>query len=333
MALWGFWTNFVFLILTLISWSSLSSKPRLWSRVAFLFAILIAASSVVMGLVSFLYLNTYCLFCIGAYVASALQLLGTVKDNQSHQESFVSDLGLLFTQGRGALASFVAIPVLAFVSNAMILDSYGAGKLDIIVQESLNDWSSAQSVEFDTTKGLVFQSTPQTPAKVTVVEFIDLLCPHCKMASPTIHAFVEGRPDAQLIVKIFPLDGTCNPEIKRAGDGVRCTLAYQVLCAEKLNQKGWAALKWVFEHQQDFFSGDSTGLITKMQQYLGLSEEGLKACQADPETMNLVTFMANEGTKAQIRGTPAVFLNGKMVDKGQVVPVLEAIYQKAKSNY
>jgi protein-disulfide isomerase len=46
--------------------------------------------------------------------------------------------------------------------------------------------------------------------------------------------------------------------------------------------------------------------------------------------METIRNMAKEGATAQIRGTPAVFVNNKLLEGGQLVPVLEGAYRSIK---
>ncbi|MEN0059572.1 MAG: thioredoxin domain-containing protein, partial [Bdellovibrio sp.] len=57
------------------------------------------------------------------------------------------------------------------------------------------------------------------------------------------------------------------------------------------------------------------------------SYEDLTSCIKNPETMEGIRKMAKEGEVAQIRGTPTVFVNNRLLQSGQAIPVLEATYQ------
>jgi protein-disulfide isomerase/uncharacterized membrane protein len=329
MALWGLWTNALFALIALGGLLGIST-PRRSSRLALVFATVIFAASVVMSIISATKLGTYCLFCIGAYATSIFVFAGSLLWAKDQEGSIGEGLREVAAGSKSFLGFFIAIPALAFISNRAVMDSYGAGQMGIIIQESLNDWSSSPAQEFDPTKGLTFQASTEEP-KVTIVEFVDLLCPHCKAATPSIHAFSESRKDVRLIVKIFPLDGTCNPDTRmKAGDGLRCQWSYAVFCAEKLAKKGWEALDWVFESQANLFGAPFDPLFEKLTQSLQVSAEEMKTCIGQSDTHDLITAMAGEGSKGEIRGTPAIFVNGKRADRGQFLPVLEAIYQKAK---
>lgn len=329
MALWGLMTNLIFLVLFLGAWSGLASSTSLWTRLSLWLSGAIALASVVMGAISATKLGTYCLFCIGTYVASVGTFVGTWLWSRERLESPSRDWSQLFGSSKALLLLFVAIPALSFFGNKVMLDAYGASRLGIVVQESLNDWNSAKTMDFDPNKGLSYQAGTGE-AKVTLVEFVDLLCPHCKAATPTMHAFAESRPDTKLILKIFPLDGTCNQVIQRKGDGIRCQWSYALFCAEKIAKKGWSALDWIFAHQAELNFPQYDNQLQEMTSSLQLKLEEMKACMGQTDTQDLITSMANEGQKAELQGTPAIYLNGRKVDRGQALPVLDAIYKKAK---
>ncbi|MFX8778144.1 DsbA family protein, partial [Acinetobacter baumannii] len=88
-------------------------------------------------------------------------------------------------------------------------------------------------------KGLIKSSGDISKATVTIVEFADFLCPHCKSAATSLDAFINNNPNAKLVFKTFPLDGKCNKGMQHQGDGVRCQLAAAPVCADQMNQSGW----------------------------------------------------------------------------------------------
>lgn len=77
---------------------------------------------------------------------------------------------------------------------------------------------------------------------MTIVEFADYLCPHCKVAATSLHNFIKQHPDVLLIFKPFPLDGKSNAALaEHKGNGIRCLLPKITFCMEQLEQKGWQA--------------------------------------------------------------------------------------------
>jgi protein-disulfide isomerase len=186
----------------------------------------------------------------------------------------------------------------------------------------------APKQDFDLSLGLSAPEQVNSNVKMTIVEFADFRCPHCKHAAPTLHAFLKSNSDVRLIFKPFPLDGTCNEAIKSGGDGVSCGLAAAVLCAEKIAKKGWSAHDYIFENQSEISQARSLEKnIDGLAQHLDLNKNEINNCIKDSATMDLIRKMAKEGEIAQIQGTPAVFVNGKLLGAGHLLPVLKAAHQ------
>jgi protein-disulfide isomerase len=51
-----------------------------------------------------------------------------------------------------------------------------------------------------------------------------------------------------------------------------------------------------------------------------------------PESMALIRQMAEEGKNSKIEGTPTIFVNNRKLDRGQILPVLQAVYEQIKNN-
>jgi protein-disulfide isomerase len=237
------------------------------------------------------------------------------------------DISSYFGEAKWILLTFALVPAMAWLGNKMYLDSYGFDQINLMIKESLANWKTAPTRSFSAELGLVFQK--QDNPKMTIVEFADFRCPHCKMASPTISAFASARKDVQVIFKSFPLDGTCNPHIERRGDGTSCFLAQIVLCAEKIGQKGWDTKKWVFENQERFFQAfDREQVLGEVANQRQLDADELKTCVDSDEILQVIKKMSDEGNQAQIRGTPSFFINNRPLERAQALPVLNAVYSE-----
>jgi protein-disulfide isomerase/uncharacterized membrane protein len=330
-ATWGATTNLMLAVLLLTNLTRLSENPPRILRLAFWLSFFVVVVSLVMGAISSLILKTYCLNCMAAYFLSFLTVFFIWRAMEENPfSSLGADLASLFGDHRWVLLVFAAIPAGSFLGNAIVGDSYGISKLKIVTEESRINWQNASSQPFDLTKGLSLQKGKDAPV-MTIVEFADFKCPHCRMAYPTLHTFAEGRPDVRLIYKSFPLDGVCNPDMPRKGDGATCQLAYSVFCAEKLNQKGWEFHNWIFDHQEGFLSASSPETLLKeaaSEKQIDFSE--LQKCMNSSEISDLVAAQAKEGADAKIGGTPSIFVNGKLLERGQFMPVLESVYNLIK---
>lgn len=333
MAVWGLATNLVLLALTVIGWLGFAERPERAHRFALLLSFFVFLTSVVMGSISTFKLGTFCLYCVFIYFLSILSLIGLWFSKPEGQTSWSRELIEAVTIDKWIYGFLIAAPVLSYVFHSMILTSFGFKNFDRAVQEATYVWSTTTTVQkFDETSGLVLRPELKNP-KMVIVEFADFLCPHCKHAYPTLHAFAESHPDVQLIFKPFPLDGSCNPDpgMKGSGDGVRCRLALASLCGDTTAKKGWDVHHYIFDHQQDFYSVTKIDDVDKMVcDGTGIPCEALKACMDSADTLLNLKKLAQEGLQAQIRGTPSIFVNGKSLMYGQTLPVLQKTYNLIK---
>lgn len=327
-ATFGLITHVVLLLLLLIHRFQMADRPELAGKWSFYLASISAVASIIMGTISFTQIGSLCLFCILAYLLSFVILFCTYKclDKKPH---LISDLGELLTDAKWILVFLALIPLGSAFANKIIKDNYNVGEIEYAISDSLNNWTSAPTRTF-TSAGLV-KGADNGTAKVTVVEFADFLCPHCKFAAPTLKAFTANNSDVQFIFKAFPLDGNCNPAIERKGDDKRCILAKATYCADKVSQKGWNAYEWIFEQQEKLFSADIKVKMTELSQHLQIPEADFNTCLASSEAHDAIVAQALEGKEAQIQGTPTIFVNNRHLERGQVLPVLQALYNLIKN--
>ncbi len=331
-AVWGLATNLVLLLLSLIAWTGFAERPERVQRFAFFLSLIIALTSIFMGLISSFKLGTYCLYCILVYFLSFVSFIGLWLSKSDDKPKCFQDLKDAISTDKWLFICFLAVPALSFIFNSMAINNFGYKNFDRTVQEATYAWSTATTQNFDLSTGLILKPQLQTP-KMVIVEFADFLCPHCKHAYPSLHAFAESHPDVQFIFKVFPLDGSCNPDptMKGTGDGVRCRLALAAICAAKTASRGWDVHHAIFDHQEEFYGIVAPDDIDKkICQDAGITCDPLKECMNSSEAMIELKKIAQEALSAKITGTPTIFVNGKALMAGQTLPVLEKVYNSIK---
>jgi protein-disulfide isomerase/uncharacterized membrane protein len=319
---------FIYLVIIYFGWTEDVKTTR---AQAFALASVIALASVVMLFISVTQLKVYCLFCIATYVLSFLTFLGLYsKENKTalfSSETYTSFL----THQKWSLVMLALIPIGGFLYHQIAMKDAGFSKIELVISDKITAWSSGTANEFDESTGLIHQ--PTQAAKVTIVEFADFMCSHCKHAATTFDAFVKSHPDVKFIFKVFPLDGNCNSAIQGSAPGaLRCASAGLMLCEQKNNQKGWLAQHWLFKNQEKLFTISSQEKLVELYVADNPTDiNALNSCIDSVEIKDAIRAMANEGIKAGVKGTPSVFVNGKMLGSAQVLPVLEAVYDKIKN--
>jgi len=327
MAVWGTAFHVIFILFIVSAISGLSSQSDRIHRIIQIFSFFSFLVTVVMGGISLLLMSTYCLFCIGTYLLSIVGLIAALGLGKLQLGDIKNDVSLMFSSEKWILIMFLLVPGFGYLGHMILKDRFGGSRVQFMVQESIAAWKAASPVAFDLENGLSFG---KPDAAFVIVEFADFLCPHCKFASPTLHGFTQARPDVRLVFKIYPLDGACNTEMQKAGDGLRCKLAGLAVCAESLTKKGWAAADWIFEHQERHSVARWTQDLAEVSTLVGSTSEALSACIEAPETAGKIKAMVQEAATSKIRGTPAIFANGKLLEGGQMYEVLANTYKAAK---
>jgi protein-disulfide isomerase/uncharacterized membrane protein len=328
LAVWGLSTNFIFLILLLIYAFRLTDYPEKTFRKINYLALFIAGSSIIMGLISLIYLSVFCLFCIGAYITSLLSL-ALVWDKSSFKASTVLDeLKGLISENKSFLVLILCIPILSFLINSSLVNQYGAGNLNQVINSSLFDWTQNEKQTLDAEPSLALGPDRQN-ATMIISEFADFLCGHCKHAAPSLHAFSRGHQGVRFEFYSFALDGECNEVVPQAV-GAPCFLAKAVYCGNKQNF-GWNLHDIIFENQNEFYSNTSASKAEETLRALvdinKLNWDELKSCIDSDEALASIKTQGKTGDASGVKGTPTIFVNGKKLPRGQLLPVLEAVYK------
>lgn len=136
-------------------------------------------------------------------------------------------------------------------------------------------------------------------APVTVVMFADFECPHCRAESPVMRQTIDQfRGRAKLVFKHFPLSGH-----ERAKPAAVATEAAHA------QGKFWPMADVVFANQTELSDAE----ILAYAEQVGLDMGRFKADLKKAETIAMVDKDRAEGVEAGVEGTPAVFVNGRLV--------------------
>jgi protein-disulfide isomerase len=152
-------------------------------------------------------------------------------------------------------------------------------------------------------------------AKVTIVEYSDFQCPYCGSAQPTIKQvmdYYEGKIKLQF--KHFPL--SFHQYAEKAAEAAEC-----------------AADQGKFWEMHDMMFSNSNALtVDNLKQYaktIGLDTSTFNCCLDSGKKAAAVQADMQEGVAAGVTGTPAFFINGKLVSGAQPYEVFKAAIDSA----
>ncbi|WP_242338802.1 MULTISPECIES: thioredoxin domain-containing protein [Anaeromyxobacter] len=148
-------------------------------------------------------------------------------------------------------------------------------------------------------------------APVTIVEFSDFECPFCVRAEGTVKQVLDAYPDKiRLVYRDFPL-----PMHARAPKA-----AEAAHCAEDQG-KYWDM------HEKLFGSGNKID-VPDLKRYAGelkLDQAKFDKCLDSGEKASIVEGHKKAGEEAGVSGTPAFFINGRMLSGAQPMDAFKKI--------
>ena len=149
-------------------------------------------------------------------------------------------------------------------------------------------------------------------AKVKVVEYASASCAHCARFNNTV--FPEFKAKYIDTGKVhYTLKEFLTPPEEVAAAGFLLAR-----CAGK--DKYFTVLDAIFKNQAEMFqTGDFRGVLLRIAQSAGMTEDQFNKCVSDPEALKALNARVQRAvTEDKITGTPTFFVNGKKVAEGEV---------------
>lgn len=156
-------------------------------------------------------------------------------------------------------------------------------------------------------KGISGPSHGADPAKVTVVEFSDLQCPHCKDAQPTLDRLAAEDKNARVVFQNFPLP-MHDWAMKAAG---------YADCVGRSSPDGfWKFVQSVYGAQSDITAANADEKLTSFADAAGVKGSDVATCAARPETSTHIQHSMELGQALDVNSTPTIFINGRRLSAG-----------------
>lgn len=289
--------------------SDSASWPREAVRATFLMFLFGSLYSIWLMIVMATKLNTWCLYCLildGVNFAGLAVALSMKPQMPAKAPVDGSRWKTVIT------ATLIAIFVMAVLLKSM--DKTVAMK-DSEVTEVVESVLNAAPVPVGDIPGL--PSVGPANAPITIVEFIDFQCPHCKVGALTMNALRARYPDkVRLVLQNFPFDPACNRTVERAYHPVACQAAKISVCAEQQGK-----FTEVYEHLLEKQSELGSGKLLEFAAEAGADRAKLEECVNAPATHDLIVRGIEQGITAGVASTPTFFINGRKVEGAYPLPV------------
>ncbi len=165
-------------------------------------------------------------------------------------------------------------------------------------------------------------------ALVTIIEFSDYQCPHCRRAHKETRLLAAKYPDTvRLVHRHLPLDKTCNKDIKQVFHARACEFSKAAECAAE-QDAFWKMNDALFSIQESIAAADV--VLEDLAVEIGLDRSRFNACMAAPKMPKKVLEDMATSRNLDVRGTPTFFVGPQ--DFAGYVPeiVIENAIERAR---
>lgn len=301
LALWGFLGYLLFIVLLLPTRTDSPISRPLWSLL-FLTALCFSSVALVLGYISSIKINSYCILCILSYTISFALLLYTwiVRRRFNHgplwvnikksaaciKENSVLQISL-------ACLFLLAVGYKTFLPHYWLFEFASADKTLVAsgISEEGNPWIGARD--------------PQ----LIIEELSDYQCFQCYKAHFALRKIVEQYPEKiRLIHRHYPLDHEFNPVVTpqpfHVGSG---RLALMAIAAAKQN-KFWEVNDYIFQELRRKRSAFDLEVVAK---HVGLDFEKLNKDFVSQSSHQILEEDIKKGLRHNMTSTPSFLVNGK----------------------
>ena len=163
---------------------------------------------------------------------------------------------------------------------------------------------------------------------VTVVEFSDFLCPFCAKAAKYLKLAESGNHDtARFVFRHYPLDKSCNRNLRSDVHPGACLLAEGSVCAAEQN-KFWEYHDIAFETKGKI----TRSVVMDVASNIGLDSSAFESCLNSGRGLKVVNEDIDAAFRAGVKSTPTLFINGRGL-RGVPKPwMLNEILQYSQKN-
>lgn len=145
-------------------------------------------------------------------------------------------------------------------------------------------------------------------ARVTIVEFSDFECPHCREVHKSLQTVQAHFPQVRLVFKDFPLN-EIHPWSETAAIGARCAFMQSP-------PSFWKMQDLIFDNQDVISAANVYDQLVSYARQLGLDTAALQSCMSSPESKKAVDANRADGLALEVTSTPTLFVNARRLVGG-----------------
>lgn len=331
---WGM-MYFLLLFFSTIPFFFLRENPKKdYVKLIFWFLIFGSLYSIYMFAVSLIAIRALCPLCMVTYVANWVSLgvvvLEIVRNRENPFKLIDSAKNLLaaIMLKRKTALTVLCVVICSSVAAGFFLDQFILRLKSNFVEKSRNAIIDKIVAEFYAQSAMDVRPSfvcaiGNPAARVTIVEFSDFLCPHCKKASEFIkQAASEFGDKVRVVFMNVPLESQCNSQVKKDLHPGACMLAKGSICAARQS-----AFQTYMDHAFNLHPRNAgREEMLQLAVISGLEIAEFERCLTSAETEYELKKQIDEAHRLNIHSTPTIFINGKILKNwGDVEIIKKAI--------
>jgi protein-disulfide isomerase len=145
-----------------------------------------------------------------------------------------------------------------------------------------------------------------------LVEFVDLQCPHCKIAQGVMEQLAKDFPKAHVAVELFPLVNI-HPSAYKAAK-------YAVCAQQTSNDAFFKYIHEVFDTQEGLAPMTDDALLKAAAARAGLDGNALSTCANSQSARDSVDAQMRLALSAGVDQTPLLAIDGRMLPEFNSIP-------------
>jgi protein-disulfide isomerase len=139
---------------------------------------------------------------------------------------------------------------------------------------------------------------------VTIVEFSDLQCPHCKEAQPIVDKLLADEPSARFVFQQYPLP---------MHNWAEKAASYADCIGRSSKDAFFKFVQGTYEEQANITESNADEKLSAIADKSGVKGSDIAACAAKPDTKTRVQKSIELGQAVGVTGTPTLFVNGRRI--------------------
>ena len=297
-AVWGMMGYALMGAVCIVGMLRSTQGKRMW-MILYVLTVISGLISFILFIISKFYIKSLCIMCLVSY-GTNFAILALAMHFRSHRKiQFLRGLKediVFLMQRKGMTFSIIGILAGMTVILPFVYPQY---------------WQSQKIMELSNLNhGYTQTGEPWIGAQepiLTIVEYSDYRCFHCRKAYYMMRSIIEKHPDKiRLVHRHFPMDKECNPIVNDDYHKGACILAVWANCA---GEQGafWKMHELLYEVTR--IKGKYA--VTDLAAQLGLDVDKIETCMSDTEAYRHVSRDVDFGLKRKIEGTPFYEIDGE----------------------